>query len=97
MLKSAGTAEKPLSKWAYARVHKHSVGAEGQVENQQVVTRLQMCNFKCRFVELKYKLCKVRALCISSQKGDLVLYSLAEDVVSKEPRWNWEVMLPHKM
>lgn len=31
--------KKSLQKWVYARMHKHSVGAKWQVENQQVISR----------------------------------------------------------
>lgn len=36
--------KEPLQKWVYACMHEHSVGAERQVENQQV----RSCHFLVR-------------------------------------------------
>lgn len=38
LLKSAEIAKEPLQKWVYACMHEHSVGAERQVGNQQVIS-----------------------------------------------------------
>lgn len=92
LLKSAETVKEPLPKWAYACMHEHSVGAEWQVEKQQVI-----CTDSVPFPSLKQFQMLILEKCSTGSaklivlslpkykhKRDLVLYSLADDM-SKEP------------